>query len=212
MCVPLCWPDDSCAEGLPRPPACSVRPHLEASSQSLLDCTCCARSSNNTSGLCWRLEWSREGLRWTRLLATLTSFLLRAGGSGRISVCAALRGLLFGRSGCGRRFAVVLRLGQMKVIELVGESSLSCSLGGSNHYLPAWNGGGQLALERGRVYGKAGRTTLETRVTADAEPVSNAGLLDEHQTVWCVLANRVLLAVWNIVWPITGVYGVVVEE
>lgn len=98
-----------------QPPACSAWPRFEA---SLLDCTCCARSSNNTSGLCWRLEWSREGLRGTRLLATLTSFLLRAGGGGRVTVGAALRGLLLGRSGCGRRFAVV---SQMKVIELARE-------------------------------------------------------------------------------------------
>lgn len=47
-------------------------------------------------------------------------------------------------------------------------------------YSPAWNGGGQLALERGRVYRKAGRATLQTRITADAKPVPDARLLDEH--------------------------------
>lgn len=81
---------------------------------------------------------------------------------------------------------------------------------GMVNYLPAWNGGGQLTLERGWVHCKAGWTALETRVTANAKPVSNARLFNEHQTVWSVLTDGVLLAVWNIVWPITGVYGVVV--
>lgn len=46
-------------------------------------------STNNTSCLCWRLEGSWEGLRWSRLLVALASFLVRAQVGRRVSVASA---------------------------------------------------------------------------------------------------------------------------
>lgn len=69
--------------------------------------------------------------------------------------------------------------------------------------LAAWHSGSKLAFQGVGIHGKTGGATLQTRVTAHAQPIADTGFLNENQTVWSVLTDWMLLAIWNIVWPIT---------
>ena len=53
---------------------------------------------------------------------------------------------------------------------------------------------------------------MQTRIAANAKPITNARLLNEHKPVWGVLANWMLLAVWHVVGPITRMYGIIVKK
>lgn len=56
-------------------------------------------------------------------------------------------------------------------------------------YSPSGHSGRKLALQRGWIDRQAGWTTLKSRVTANAEPISDARFLNENQSIWSVLAN-----------------------
>lgn len=78
--------------------------------------------------------------------------------------------------------------------------------------LAAGNVVGQLATQGGRVEGESSWATLQPRVAAYAKPVTDAALLDGKVTVGVVFANRMFLAVWDVVGPVAGVHNVVVQQ
>lgn len=133
----------------------------------------------------WGWGWRWYGLRWGAE-AALSRRLLRGGRWSR-RLLGSGSGLLLG-------WGVLIR-----------------RLGGWG-WLAAGNAVGQLATERGGVEGQSSRTTLQPGVSAHAKPVAHAAFLDGNVAVWTVLADRVLLAVGHVVWPIAGVHDVVVEE
>jgi hypothetical protein len=57
-----------------------------------------------------------------------------------------------------------------------------------------------------------GGTPLEARVSALAGPVSVAGFTEGHVTVGVILAQGMFLATSNILWPVTGVGLLVVQQ
>lgn len=56
-------------------------------------------------------------------------------------------------------------------------------------HLPAGNSRGKLTLEAAGVEGQTSWATLQTWVTTDAEPVSDATLLNGHSAIRSVLAD-----------------------
>lgn len=74
------------------------------------------------------------------------------------------------------------------------------------------DGVSQFALQVFRVEGETGGATLESWVSSDTKPITSAGFLDRDGAVSGVFADRMLLAVGNVVGPVTSMGSIVVEK
>lgn len=122
---------------------------------------CCVRLAANETD---------SGLRWSELLWERALWLGWAGA-------------LATRAGATLARATLASLGSaLLLFLLVGR-------GGGGRWLTAGHRLGQLASLSVGLEGQTGRAALETRIAADAQPISDARFLNVDCAIWRVFAN-----------------------
>lgn len=68
----------------------------------------------------------------------------------------------------------------------------------------------QLAARNIGIESETRGASLESWIAPNTEPISDAALFNAYWAVGDVLANGMLLAIGDIVWPVAGMGGVVI--